>query len=83
MKFIPERWIKGKDEIHPLANKPFGHGPRMCIGKRFAELEIQMGIVKLLQNFRVEWAADYNDVEATTNMVNVPNKALKFKFVDL
>ena len=55
----------------------------MCIGKRFAELEIQLGIAKLLQNFRVEWAADYNDVEAITKMINCPNKPLKFKFVDL
>ncbi len=61
--------------------RPFGHGPRMCIGKRFAELEIQIGICKLLQNFRVE--SDQEDVRVVTKMINVPNKNLKFKFVDL
>ena len=50
--FILERWIDDKDGIHPFAVRPFGHGPRMCIGRRFAELEIQLGVVKLLQNFR-------------------------------
>jgi len=41
-KFIPERWIECKNEIHPFAVRNFSHGPRMCIGKRFAELEIQV-----------------------------------------
>ena len=55
----------------------------MCIGKRFAELEIQLGIVKLLQNFKVEWAADYSEVEVIAKMINCPDKPLKFKFLDL
>ena len=55
----------------------------MCIGKRFAELEIQIGICKLLQNFRIEWAADYNEIEQRLKTLNVPDKKLKFRFVDL
>lgn len=45
--FIPERWIKGDpqfDETKMLGNSfiylPFGFGPRSCIGRRFAEMEI-------------------------------------------
>lgn len=46
--FIPERWIKG-DPLYeetkmngnnPFVFQPFGFGPRSCIGRRFAEMEI-------------------------------------------
>ena len=81
--FKPERWLEHKEEIHPLAIRPFGIGPRMCIGKRFAELEILLGVAKLLQNFRIEWAADYDSIEQLVKTVNVPNKNLCFRFVDI
>jgi len=48
-EFIPERWIDEKNTIHPFAVRNFSHGPRMCIGKRFAELEVQLGVAKLIQ----------------------------------
>lgn len=42
-QFMPERWLdSAKKDIHPLAVRPFSRGPRMCIGKRFAELELQI-----------------------------------------
>lgn len=46
--FIPERWIKG-DPLYEDSKMngnnsfillPFGFGPRSCIGRRFAEMEI-------------------------------------------
>jgi cytochrome P450 len=55
----------------------------MCIGKRFAELEILVGIAKLVQNFRIEWAAEYDSIEQLVKTVNVPNKNLSFRFVDI
>lgn len=49
-KFLPERWLRENanneelrnSETSPFVYTPFGFGPRMCIGKRFAELEIQV-----------------------------------------
>lgn len=49
-KFLPERWLRENannaelrnSETSPFVYTPFGFGPRMCIGKRFAELEIQI-----------------------------------------
>jgi cytochrome P450 len=54
-EFIPERWLKGIEaaecpvgngKAHPFKYVPFGFGPRACIGKRFAELEIEILIMR-------------------------------------
>ena len=54
----------------------------MCIGKRFAELEIKMTMVKLLRRFRVEWPSGER-VEPIQKLTNFPDKKLVFKFVDV
>jgi len=54
----------------------------MCIGKRFAELELQLLMVELLRHFKIEWAGD-GTVETKLRLTNVPNKELKFKFTPL
>lgn len=43
-QFIPERWLKNKTSINPFAHVPFGIGKRMCIGRRLAELQIQLAL---------------------------------------
>lgn len=52
-EFIPERYLKeaqpgcpSAKEIHPFLMLPFGFGPRACIGKRFAEMEIEVLIIR-------------------------------------
>ncbi|XP_069679248.1 probable cytochrome P450 301a1, mitochondrial [Periplaneta americana] len=49
-EFLPERWLKNSGEslyrIHPFASLPYGHGARMCLGRRFADLEIQILLAK-------------------------------------
>ena len=84
-QFNPERWIENRGQIHPFSVRPFGHGPRMCIGRRFAELEIQLGIVKLLQNFKIELASndDKDEVHLVSKMISVPDKPVRLKFIDL
>lgn len=49
-EFLPERWLKldrTTPEHHPFASLPFGFGKRMCLGKRFAELELQTLLIKV------------------------------------
>ncbi|XP_068622758.1 cytochrome P450 6B5-like [Battus philenor] len=54
-KFDPERFSpENVKNIHSCAYLPFGTGPRNCIGMRFARLQSQVCIVKLLSKFRVE-----------------------------
>ena len=41
--FKPERFDKEeREKRHPMAFMAFSHGPRMCIGMRFALLEIKV-----------------------------------------
>ncbi|KAJ8924326.1 hypothetical protein NQ315_007122 [Exocentrus adspersus] len=60
-KFIPERWLRSTvDEYshkkaHPFAYLPFGFGPRSCIGKRFANLEVEVALSKVIRNFELSW----------------------------
>ncbi|XP_012543609.1 cytochrome P450 9e2 [Monomorium pharaonis] len=54
-KFDPERFSdENKDNITPYTYLPFGHGPRKCIGNRFAFMETKILIVNLLQKFTLK-----------------------------
>ncbi|XP_014476478.1 PREDICTED: cytochrome P450 9e2-like [Dinoponera quadriceps] len=51
-KFDPERFSdENKDNIVPYTYLPFGLGPRMCIGNRFALMETKLLIAHLLHKF--------------------------------
>ncbi|XP_067212814.1 cytochrome P450 9e2-like [Linepithema humile] len=51
-KFDPERFSdENKDNIFPYTYLPFGHGPRKCIGNRFALMETKLLIAHLLRKF--------------------------------
>lgn len=55
-EFLPERWINDSKEMegcpnhgksdNPFTFLPFGFGPRACIGKRFAEMETTIVILR-------------------------------------
>lgn len=53
-KFDPERFYGKKINIADLTNLAFGLGPRMCIGNRFAILEIKTLLVHLLSKCQLE-----------------------------
>lgn len=46
----------GFENLPPNAFKPFGDGPRACIGRAFAEQEMTMAVALIIQNFQVEMA---------------------------
>ncbi len=58
--FKPERFLEesGQPKHHPYAYIPFGGGPRLCIGMRFALNEMRMCVSKLINKF--EFGVDPN-----------------------
>ncbi|XP_044582917.1 uncharacterized protein LOC123263937 [Cotesia glomerata] len=50
--FNPDRFIEGK--VNPAAYFPFGAGPRMCIGNRFALMEIKVLLIYLLKKCQIK-----------------------------
>uniref|UniRef100_W8C679 Putative cytochrome P450 12a4, mitochondrial n=1 Tax=Ceratitis capitata TaxID=7213 RepID=W8C679_CERCA len=96
LEFLPERWLRecGDTEVppegcvqsikasSPFVYLPFGFGPRGCLGRRISELEVGLGIARLVRNFQIEF--NYPTEKAFKGMlINVPNLPLKFKFTDI
>ena len=53
--FIPERWENGELEkkIHPMALLNFSSGPRACIGRQLAELELRIIPIILFRRYKL------------------------------
>lgn len=51
-QFKPERWLREHSTINPFANVPFGIGKRMCIGRRLAELQLQLALAWVSSRIR-------------------------------
>ncbi|XP_065371246.1 cytochrome P450 CYP12A2-like [Calliphora vicina] len=95
-EYLPERWLriqKDSNENHstampslrpscPFVYLPFGFGPRTCIGRRIVEMELELGIARMVRNFHIEF--NYPTENAFKSVfMNVPNIPLKFKFTDV
>ncbi|XP_070579259.1 1,25-dihydroxyvitamin D(3) 24-hydroxylase, mitochondrial-like [Ptychodera flava] len=79
-KFIPERWLKrNEDKINLLTSLPFGFGPRMCVGKRLAMLELQLLLCRVSQQFRLENSVK---VEPKLDFGMTPDRPLNPRFID-
>ncbi|KAH8292309.1 hypothetical protein KR054_008261 [Drosophila jambulina] len=93
-EFLPERWLRNTNDSaggcpandlktkNPFVFLPFGFGPRMCVGKRIVEMELELGIARLLRHFSVEFNHSTKNAFRSA-LVNLPNIPLKFKVTDL
>ena len=53
-KYQPERFLKeNADNIIPYTWRPFGSGNRVCIGQRFAMMEMKLFVAKFIAKFKV------------------------------
>jgi cytochrome P450 family 12 len=89
-QFLPERWLRDPSErgecpsakdAHPFSYLPFGYGKRMCIGKRFAEMEIELFLTNIIRRFKLEW--HHPDMKIKSVLVNIPDSELKFRLIDI
>lgn len=95
-EFMPERWLRQKQQVstsdtgcpmatkssHPFAYLPFGFGVRSCIGRRIAEMELEIGVARLLRNFQVEFHHPAENPFIAYQLAT-PRIPLQFKFIDL
>lgn len=59
LRYDPDRWTDDFERTLPrLAYLPFGSGPRMCIGREFARMELVLIVAAIAQRFRLEWGAE-------------------------
>lgn len=77
-KFMPERWMVKGETGHPYGSLPFSFGPRMCLGRRVAELELWTLMIKLMHNFRLEYKGAPMDFRG--KLVNTPDQELNIIF---
>ncbi|XP_014477119.1 PREDICTED: probable cytochrome P450 49a1 [Dinoponera quadriceps] len=83
-KYRPERWLNQDEHAHNFYQEysclPFGYGSRSCLGRNMAETQMTLLIAKLVREFTIEY--DYADIGSRFFMMNVPNRPLRFRFVD-
>ncbi|KAG7204438.1 hypothetical protein KM043_004875 [Ampulex compressa] len=79
--FKPSRWLKDADneKLHPFASLPYGHGARMCLGRRFADLEIQVLLAKLLRSYKLEYHR--KPLQYKVTFMYAPDGELRFKLI--
>ncbi|KAK7100964.1 cytochrome P450 10-like [Littorina saxatilis] len=79
--FKPSRWLreaKMDPKLKSLSNLVWGHGARMCIGRRIAEQELHILLAKVVQKFELSY--HHEDVEAILNTVITPDRPVQIKF---
>nr|XP_020018809.1 25-hydroxyvitamin D-1 alpha hydroxylase, mitochondrial [Castor canadensis] len=80
--FHPARWLGEGPAPHPFASLPFGFGKRSCMGRRLAELELQMVLAQILTHFEVLPEPGAPPIRPMTRTVLVPERSINLQFVD-
>ncbi|XP_055596747.1 cytochrome P450 12b1, mitochondrial-like isoform X2 [Uranotaenia lowii] len=85
-EYLPERWLKEEGypsvkDAHPFVFLPFGFGPRTCIGRRLAQMEMEIVVARITRQFEYRW--NYGPLRIKGAIVNVPENELKFEMVEV
>ncbi|XP_009078637.1 PREDICTED: 25-hydroxyvitamin D-1 alpha hydroxylase, mitochondrial, partial [Acanthisitta chloris] len=87
--FRPERWlcrgVTPEDTSdtcgHPFASLPFGLGPRSCVGRRLAELQLHMALAQILLRFEVQPEPGEDPVRPMTRTLLAPATPISLRFL--
>ncbi|XP_012279607.1 probable cytochrome P450 301a1, mitochondrial [Orussus abietinus] len=80
--FKPSRWLTketANQKIHPFASLPYGYGARMCLGRRFADLEMQVLLAKLIRTYKLEY--HHEPLKYKVTFMYAPDGDLKLKLI--
>ncbi|XP_046814870.1 probable cytochrome P450 301a1, mitochondrial [Vespa crabro] len=79
--FKPSRWLKATPDqkLHPFASLPYGYGARMCLGRRFADLEMQVLLAKLIRSYKLEY--HHQPLKYKVTFMYAPDGELRFKCI--
>ncbi|KAF4527012.1 hypothetical protein B566_EDAN001559 [Ephemera danica] len=82
LRFRPERWLRGEDATENAALlTPFGHGPRMCVGRRISQQAMYVVLARILQSFNLKSPPNdppYGQVYAT---LLFPDREVHTRFI--
>ncbi|MBI1295590.1 cytochrome P450 [bacterium] len=80
-RFDPLRFFEGTEaDGKSTAYFPFGMGPRVCIGNRFATMEALLILFLTLRRYRVEITSEY-PIEVSTQGTLRPQHPVRFQLV--
>lgn len=88
-KFIPERWLKAnqpdacphKKATNPFVYLPFGFGPRTCICRRIAMMELSVILKRFLDKYHIEH--HYSSLKYENGFVLTPVGDMRFKLIEI
>ena len=81
MKFDPDRFSPDAPRIKPFTYMPFMAGPRSCIGKHFAMLEMKVMISRIFKDFTlVDPKPEMKEIAMKTVVTSKPKDGVYIGF---
>ncbi|XP_026740683.1 cytochrome P450 6B4-like [Trichoplusia ni] len=84
-KYRPERFYGDeKRNIKPYTYMPFGEGPRICLGMRFAKMQMTAGLITILKKYRLELASNQKrDLDFNPkSIITQPTEGIRLNFIE-
>ena len=81
--FNPERWEKLPESVSNYNYLTFFQGPRSCIGRRFAEVEMKILLVALIQRLRFDEVVKGRRVERKGMITTRPKDGMYLKLSEV